>query len=241
MPVPNFVLYVTGETTIPLLAGVVDGYPDEKHTINVRKTEFPIETGATLTDHAVRAPTRLEFSGWTSDLSDPITGERPSNAWERIVSIADARTRVEVQTPIGRYSNMLITKAETNRSVSTGKSLQFTLTMDEILIVGEEGSPALTPAQVSGPARLRTGGTNLGTVQGLPTTLADGIMERLQTLERAVSGGVGNPQQVLDQARSVIGGLEDYPRELVQQVITQSDSNRLGNAVRLAKGERIFR
>lgn len=131
---PNFALYHTGESSIPALEGYVDLYFDEKHEVTVSKTRQPLESGATLTDHAVRVPNRLTLQGLVSDLH--VRGaQRSAEAWRRIRSMADARTQFDIITPLGIYTNMMLLNAETTRNVRTGEGLLFKLELEEVLIV----------------------------------------------------------------------------------------------------------
>ena len=68
LPIPNFALYSTIRTEIPVLMGRVDGYFAEEHRLELGTTEHPIESGSTLTDNAVRRRTRLRLEGMTSDV-----------------------------------------------------------------------------------------------------------------------------------------------------------------------------
>ena len=67
-PIPNFALYSSMRTMIPVLMGRVDGYFAEEHRLELGTTEHPIESGSTLTDNAVRRRTRLRLEGMTSDV-----------------------------------------------------------------------------------------------------------------------------------------------------------------------------
>lgn len=161
---PNFALYHVGATALPTLTGVADLYHEEEHEVTVSKTRQPLESGATLTDHAVRLPRRLKLQGMVSDLVVTRGRERAADAWHRILALADARTRFDVFTPIAVYPNMMLVNAKTPRNRSTGGGLMFTLELEEVLIVAL-GTGGLPQVFLSGPATDRGGEFALGNVQ----------------------------------------------------------------------------
>ena len=158
---PNFALYLDRDALVPALEGVVDGYPEEKHIVRVSKTTAPLEDGATLTDHAVREPNRIELTGFVSDLIGDRGKERAAQAWEVVRSIMDARTLGVIITPWGVYSSMMLIRAEAPRTSSTGGAVRFRLEFEEILIVGVPNL-ALAPDTTRGEAAARTSEVDLG-------------------------------------------------------------------------------
>ena len=124
-------------TRIEPLVGLADVYLTEDHERQVTKSRYPVESGASLTDHAVREPDRLKIQGHTGHLSttDPALGnqpDRPAAAWSEIDRLMNARELVEVATILGVYSNMLITRAQAPVSHQTGRDLLFTLELEQV-------------------------------------------------------------------------------------------------------------
>ena len=170
---PNFALYPTRAARIDPLMGRVDGYLTEEHERNVTKTSYPVESGASLTDHAVREPDKLKLEGWVSDLlpsseagqGAPVS-ERSVVAWDEIGRLMTAREPLTAVTSLGVSRDMLITKASAPVDRTTGRSLQFTLELEEIQfrslagITGEELAPT-----AGGPAEGRVGQTIRGHVE----------------------------------------------------------------------------
>ena len=125
------------KTEIAPLVGLADIYLTEDHERQVTKSRYPVESGASLTDHAVREPDRLKIQGHTGHLStaDPALGnqpDRPAAAWSEIDRLMNARELVEVATILGVYSNMLITRAVAPVSNQTGRDLLFTLELEQV-------------------------------------------------------------------------------------------------------------
>ena len=164
-PSTDFAIYSPRATVIEPLAGRVDGYLSEGHEANVAHTTYPIESGASLTDHAVRRPDKLKLEGWVSDLLPSDTARRNLSlaaraevAWTEINRLMNARQPLTVVTGLKVYRNMLITKASAPVSSSTGYGLRFTLELEEVLFRAlreAEGGLALVPTSI-GPARDRT-------------------------------------------------------------------------------------
>ena len=128
-----------GAGRIEPLIGVVDGFYASDHEVRVRTTGYPVESGATLTDHAVREPIQLKLQGWVSDImaarevERPINSGRSARAWDDLVQLADAKEPLTVNTQIGTYRNMLITKIQTPLDRTTSRALRFTMELQEIL------------------------------------------------------------------------------------------------------------
>lgn len=156
---PNFALYARASTRIEPLAGRVDAWPVEEHLLEMATTENPIESGSTLTDHAVRRRERLTLTGWVADLlpaagNERATGaHRAAEAWARIATMFRERQPVTVHTELRTYQNMLITRATAPVDVGTGRSLRFELRLAELLFADTE-LLRLAPDTVSedGPA-----------------------------------------------------------------------------------------
>ena len=162
--------------SIEPLVAYVDGYLDEQHRLSVNKTEFPVESGAQLTDHAVRQPTKLTLTGWTSDVlraAEADQGvpalERAAIAWAAIERLVAAREPVDVVvTLLGTYPSMLITSATAPVSADTGRALRFTLELEEVQLVGvtvEAGRLEPHPSIAD-----RVGEENRGRVEATPTS-----------------------------------------------------------------------
>lgn len=171
---PNFAIYAQHRATeIPALAGRVDIYASEEHTLELASTDNPIESGATLTDHAVERPRRLTLSGWVADLlprpgvDNSQSAQRGAEAWERIGQFFRDREPVEVVTTLGTYRNMLIEEARAPVDASTGRSLKFELKLKQVLW-SETATARVAPAAVAerGPAADRTSQADLGDQAG---------------------------------------------------------------------------
>ena len=170
----RFAIY-TG-TRIRALGRSVDGFYAEQHKVSVSKTAYPVESGASVTDHAVREPNKLKLQGWVSDLMPaPLAipwvsrSERGAGAWLEILRVMEAREPLTVITALAVYQNMLLVSAEAPVDRTTGLSLVFTLDLEEVLVspaVRQEGRELGSVSQ--GPAANRLGAVRRGRVQARP-------------------------------------------------------------------------
>ena len=163
-------------TSIVALGRTVDGYYAEEHKLKVSKTTYPVESGASLVDHAVREPTKLKLQGWVSDLmpsTDAVSTthtERSTVAWLEILRVMDDRQPLTVVTALAVYDSMLITSVTAPVDRTTGLALQFTIELEEMIMpVSRQGSGLLFTAS-SGPAADRLGAIRRGRVLAPATT-----------------------------------------------------------------------
>ncbi len=165
-------------TSIVALGRTVDGYYAEEHKLKVSKTSYPVESGATLVDHAVREPNKLKLQGWVSDLMPSasatltaVRSERGTAAWLEILRVMEERQPLSVVTALAVYDNMLITSATAPVDRTTGLSLRFTIELEEVLLrnVSRDAfGPETAPSR--GPAADRLGATRRGRVMAPVTT-----------------------------------------------------------------------
>lgn len=159
MPAFPMSLVITSErTSIPILEGKIDGYPIETHRLVLTTTRYPVEIGSALTDNAVKEPDKLRIEGWVSSglraLDNQQRGNEDVDAWETIYRTMETRQLVEIFTPIRVYRNMLISRAETTRTVNTGPNgLKIILELVEVISAQTDFSiitPNLRPTVTSG-------------------------------------------------------------------------------------------
>lgn len=170
----NFLLFSRTDSQILQLFGVIDAIPEETHQVSVGTSDYPIETGATLTDHAFIKPTQLTLTGYISDLlvgkfSTLITPFRDSEGWERILLQTQKRNLVSVVTLLTTYNNMIITDVSTSKDSSTGRSLIFRMQLKQALIANTQLTK-LPKDQVTGAAANKTGLINGGSKQAITGT-----------------------------------------------------------------------
>lgn len=130
----------------------INGYPidlalTEDHSFESAVTEYPVESGADISDNIRNKPLEITLEGIVSDT--PIgaialdatrrveSGQAsPSlDAYTRLLAIREAREPVTVETSLGKFEHMALTHLGVPRDRATGKALKFTVTFRQVRIV----------------------------------------------------------------------------------------------------------
>ena len=144
---------VAGKTEVAAIGLIsrLDGFYAEEHRVRVRTTEYPVETGADLTDHVVREPYRLKLKGSATEAQKGT--QAGLQAWAALLAHINARRPIAVVTRLGTYLNMMMVDAKPSVDESTGLSLDIDIELKEILRAnvtrGQEvsgGTPTAGPA-----------------------------------------------------------------------------------------------
>ena len=129
----------------------MDGYYAEEHRVRVRTTEYPVETGADLTDHVVREPYRLKLKGSATEYQQG--SQAGLHAWAAVLAHINARRPIAVVTRLGTYLNMIMVDAKPMVDDSTGLSLDIDIELKEILRANvTRGTPPSGGVPLFGPA-----------------------------------------------------------------------------------------
>ena len=155
---------VAGNTAVVVvgLLGRMDGYYQEEHRVRVRTTEYPVETGADLTDHVVREPYRIKLKGSATEAQKGT--QAGLQAWAAILAHINSRKPIAVVTRLGTYYNMMMVDAKPVVDESTGLSLDIDIELKEILRANvtrgatrSGGTPTSGPAVDRAPPPMRRG------------------------------------------------------------------------------------
>jgi len=165
----SFLVITTVKSQILSLVGVFDYIPEEKHTVSVGTTDYPIETGATLTDHAFIKPLELEMLAVVSDIlvqrfTTLLTPYRDREGWERILLQIQRRNLVTVVTLLKTYNNLILTDVSVDKDQSTGRSLVARLKFKEALIANTQ-TTELPESNITGAADNQASTVNNGVRQ----------------------------------------------------------------------------
>ena len=106
----------------------------EQHRHTSRVTTFPVEDGSILSDHIINEPTVVILEGIVTDSPLQIlpTFNRSVDAFNKLVEIHNQRTIVDVITGLKQYPRMAITVLDVPRQLRTGRSLTFTIELQQI-------------------------------------------------------------------------------------------------------------
>ena len=116
-----------------------DGFMQVEHNIELQTTSNPVETGASVVDHAYVKPAELVMKVMMSDVHQSLvpgqfTGAsfRSVNAWQVLRKLQSDRIPMSVFTRLGLYTNMLITKLTATDTAETFRALSAEVTLREI-------------------------------------------------------------------------------------------------------------
>lgn len=118
-----------------------DGFSKVVHSRQVEITENPIETGASIVDHAYVKPAEVTITVLMSDVHQSMVAgqfsggySRSVSAWTILTKLQEDRVPMSVLTRLGLYSNMLITEIRADDTAETVHGLQADVTLKEIPI-----------------------------------------------------------------------------------------------------------
>ena len=150
----------------------VDVTIEETHQRDATATEFPIEGGATITDHVRLAPERLSMTGFITDtplkgLTLSLGGARVATAISILETLYRERTPFRVVSQLKIYENMIIeslilplSREGAIRFSATFRKLEFVIGQNVLIPDGENsakasanggGASGMTPANVAEP------------------------------------------------------------------------------------------
>lgn len=118
-----------------------DGFSKVVHSRQVEITENPVETGASIVDHAYVKPAEVTITVLMSDVHQSMVAgqfsggySRSVSAWTILTKLQEDRIPMSVLTRLGLYSNMLITEIRADDTAETVHGLQADVTLKEIPI-----------------------------------------------------------------------------------------------------------
>lgn len=116
-----------------------DGFMSVSHERKLTITQNPVETGASVVDHAYVNPTTVTMKIMMSDVHQSIIpGQfsdltfRHTSAWAILKQIQESRIPVGIFTKLGYYKNMLIESISAEDTKETFRALDATVTLVEI-------------------------------------------------------------------------------------------------------------
>ena len=116
-----------------------DGFMQVDHTIELQTTENPVETGASVVDHAYVKPAKVVMKVMMSDVHQSLVPDqfsgasfRSVNAWQVLRKLQADRIPMSIFTRLGLYTNMLITSLTASDTPETFRALSAEVTLKEI-------------------------------------------------------------------------------------------------------------
>lgn len=145
--------FVTGEQFVMIDDFLIDVSLTEEHEFDSDVTEYPVESGADISDNIRPRPLRVMMEGVVSATPLPsIVAARPTrtnvinedvqvgvnpavDAYQLLVAIRDQREPVTIRTSLDTYKNMALESLSIPRDAGTGDALRFRATFRQIRTV----------------------------------------------------------------------------------------------------------
>lgn len=130
-------LILDGEDGVALLS--VDARLRETHVMTTRVTAFPVEGGASLSDHIYNEPEQVTVEGFVTNtpvvsvfsrtelpsILAPPNQDYVGAAFDVLESLRELRKPVILLTGLRRYPDMVMTRLEVPRDATTGQAMAF--------------------------------------------------------------------------------------------------------------------
>ena len=156
---------------------VFDGEPDIQHDQELSITQNPVQTGASISDHAFLVPVRVTAEILMSDAMQSFNvgqfGSGPSrsvDAFRTMLSLQATRMPVSIATRLNTYANMLVASVRATEDQQSAFGAHMWVTFEQIIMASvQQNSPTTSsnPAGVSKDTQT-TDTTFVGPVQPLP-------------------------------------------------------------------------
>jgi len=106
---------------------------EEQHEYDSEVTQYPIESGESISDHVNLNPVRLTMRGFITqtpvqflDTNTILGNDLVQTAFDKLVEIRDNKDVIDVISGLKVYSDMIMNRLSIPRDARTGQSLQFT-------------------------------------------------------------------------------------------------------------------
>ncbi|MFV0241380.1 MAG: phage baseplate protein [Lacrimispora sphenoides] len=148
---------------------VFDAILKTDHNSKVTATSHPIESGASISDHAFVEPVEISIELAVSDSERNRgtfgSGNRSVKAFQELTKLQRSRKLITVVTRFKTYSNMLIMSVSTPDDYITMNAFRAMVILKEIPVVSTHTVSITARATSSSTQVQKTGSTNSGTKQ----------------------------------------------------------------------------
>lgn len=136
-------------------------------------TEYPVEEGYNITDHAKNDPLTIEVKGYVSDSAFGPGNNRDVETYNLLDSNKRNLVLCSILSDGVLYENLIITSLSIPRTVDTGEGTEFNVSLKQIVVVNRR---IVTTDDLENPPR--NGGTgNIGEIASARDTLTGKSVE----------------------------------------------------------------
>lgn len=116
---------------------VFDAVFSTDHSANLTATQHPVQTGASVSDHAFMEPDEVSVEIGMTDTAASVSGgaSRSVNAYTQLRAIMELREPVTLITRLKTYRNMLITSISAPDDYKTMNALRASIYFQQINMV----------------------------------------------------------------------------------------------------------
>lgn len=172
---------------------IFDATLSENHHGEATLTQFPVEDGFNINDHARLEPRTFTIRGIITNA--PIgflfsafgNTDRVQKAYDAIEELYLKREPITVVSSLKVYNNMVITSFSIPKDASTGDSVEISVDVQQLVTVTTKYTQAQAANATDDLKDKAAGSTNLGT-QAATTTTAQAT-DRVQSLLLQLVGG----------------------------------------------------
>ena len=169
LSVPATTSTTSGQPITTISVYVFDAVFKLTHSRTYKKTQHPVLTGASITDHVYAEPARVVLEIGMSDAMASFTNgvwvgasTKSISAWQILKQLGLAKTLFTLSTRLDTYNNMVIVSAVAPDDNKTKHALIATIVLEEIIAASVSSTP-------NASARPQTSGsTQSGVVQSVP-------------------------------------------------------------------------
>ena len=172
---------------------VVDATLTESHVLSSEVTNYPVESGATISDHVQLKPLVYNMTGTISDtpigflvlgnignfinsVQSYFGGGRSKEAYYAIFKLWQSRVPFTVTTNLKRYANMIFTSFVVDDDVDTSNEISFKATLQQVTIVTSQS--------------IASQGQNVGPAPKVKETAQSTVNQGNQTTQTTESGSI---------------------------------------------------
>lgn len=189
---------------------VFDAILRAEHAQELRRTEYPVQTGANITFNAYKLPAKLTLEIGMSDAMDNYypgswTGNASKSvaAYEALIALQTNRTLVTITTRLATYDNMVCESVQTSDTNATRYGLRAIAVFSEFIrgTASKVNSDVVGYQTMSGqPISARpqdTQSSSVGSVQGAAPSSALTAQHQVTTPTTVVNAGRWSSNTVL--------------------------------------------
>jgi hypothetical protein len=124
---------------------IIDAAIEETHSMQVRATDHPVESGSSVVDHVQVLPDSVRLEGIISNTPTSLLGlpifegsNRADTAFKQFEAIVHGGQLIDIVTTLKTYKSMVIEDFVVVRNASNAEALSFSCTAKHIPIVSSQ-------------------------------------------------------------------------------------------------------